>query len=59
MFSYLFLNQNSLLYIYIYREYADEALKQGKVFSEIARETLESVAADTLQSKSIKKNPLI
>jgi hypothetical protein len=34
-----------------FREYADEAIKQGKVFKEVAKEKLEEVAAETLKSK--------
>ena len=40
--------------ISFYREYADEALKQGKVFTELAKETLEDVAAETIKSKLIR-----
>ncbi len=39
----------------IFREYADEALKQGKVFQEAAREKLEEVAAETINSKFSRK----
>lgn len=33
------------------REYAEEALKHAKVFSEVAMETFEKVAAETVNSK--------
>jgi hypothetical protein len=39
------------LFFIIFREYADEALKQGKVLTEVARETFEDVAAETINSK--------
>ncbi len=38
------------LFFFLFRGYADEAMKQGKVFSEIARETLEEVATETMNS---------
>jgi hypothetical protein len=42
----------------MFREYADEAIKQGKVFTEVAKETLEEVASETMKSKSNKQNEL-
>ncbi len=36
---------------FIFREYADEALRQGKVLTEVAREIFEDVAAETIKSK--------
>jgi len=47
--SFLFINYNNLLFFS--RGYADEALKQGKVFTEVATEKLEDVAAETIKSK--------
>ncbi len=35
----------------IFRVYADEALRQGKVLTEVAREIFEDVAAETMKSK--------
>jgi hypothetical protein len=40
----------------MFREYADEAIKQGKVFTEVAKETLEEVASETMKSKFNKQN---
>lgn len=39
----------------IFREYADEAIKQGKVLKEVAKEKLEEVAAETIKSKKINE----
>lgn len=36
-------------------EYADEALKQGKVFQEVAKEKLEVVATEAVKSKVLKQ----
>lgn len=38
------------------REYADELVKQGKVFKEVAKEKLDDVAAETMKSKFYTKN---
>jgi hypothetical protein len=35
---------------FIFREYADEAMKQGKIFSGVAREKFDEVAAETIKS---------
>jgi hypothetical protein len=47
--SFLFINCHLLFFRS--REYADEALKQGKIFTEVAKEKLEDVAAETIKSK--------
>lgn len=39
----------------MFSEYADEALKQGKIFQEVAKEKLEEVAAETIKSKFSRK----
>ena len=44
-------SQNQILLSSIFREYADEAMKQGKVFKEAAKEKLEEMAAETVKSK--------
>jgi hypothetical protein len=38
----------------IFREYADEALKQGKVFKDVAKEKFDEVAAETIKSRLLK-----
>ena len=37
--------------IFFFREYADEALKQGKVFKEVAKDKFDQVATETIKSK--------
>jgi hypothetical protein len=39
----------------VFREYADEAMKQGKVFREAAQEKFEQVAAETIKSIFFEK----
>jgi hypothetical protein len=42
-----------------FREYADEAIKQGKVFKEAAKEKLEEVAAETIKSRFLRKKEML
>ncbi len=46
-----FLFKVKFLFLSIFREYADEAIKQGKVFKEVAKEKLEDAATETIKSK--------
>jgi hypothetical protein len=41
------------------REYADEAIKQSKVFKEVAKEKLEEVAAETIKSRFLRKKEML
>ena len=43
------------LFLSMFREYADEAMKQGKVFREVAREKFDEVAAETIKSEFFKE----
>jgi len=45
-----------IFHIIIFREYAEEALKQAKVFSEVAKEIFEKVATETVNSKLSQSN---
>jgi hypothetical protein len=39
----------------MFREYADEAMKQGKVFKDVAREKFDEVAAETIKSRLFER----
>jgi hypothetical protein len=39
----------------MFREYTDEAIKQGKAFKEVAKEKLEMVADGTIKSRFPRK----
>lgn len=40
------------MFILLSSEYADEALKQGKIFKEVAKEKLDVVVDETIKSRS-------
>jgi hypothetical protein len=40
------------------REYADEALKHGKVFKDVAKDKLDQMATETMKSKTFTKGHL-
>ncbi len=50
-----FLFKTNCLY---FREYADEAIKQGKVFKEVAKEKLGQVATETIKSKFLRQKKM-
>jgi hypothetical protein len=52
-------NTEIVLFSYLCREYADEAIKQGKVFGEAAKEKLEVVANEAMKSKFLRENEIM
>jgi hypothetical protein len=42
----------------IFSEYADEAMKQGKVFQEAAKEKIEDAASEAFKSKFFKRRDI-